>query len=534
MFDNIKEFFRTIFRSRLLVAATVMVLLFSVLIFRMFQLQIIKGAEYQDNYTLKIVRERTLNSTRGNILDRNGEVLAYNELAYSITIEDNGSYDSNSERHKLLNEEIADIITALEKNGDAIINNFKIAISDSGKYEFNVSGTSLKRFLADVYGEVSYSDLKYDKKLGYNQAQATAEQVMDYLKNSRFYVSEDYPEEMAYKITVVRYAMSENSYQKYIATTIASDVSEESVAYVSENTSKLQGVEVIDDTIRKYNDAEYFASIIGYTGKISTEEYESLSADNDNYTLNDVVGKAGIEQVMDASLQGTKGYEKLYVDYLGKAVEVLEREEPSAGNDVYLSIDKNLQIAAYDLLEQEIAGIVYSNIESSGSEMNIPITDVYFALVNNNVIDIEHFSDENATGNEKAVLQIFSGRQQTVLSSVTSELKGTSPTAFGSLGEEDQDYFTYIINQLKEKKILLQKSIDKTDEVYQEWQSGTISAQEYLNHAIAQNWIDITQFTIDEKYSDSTEIYEALCDYIMDDITTDTGFSKIIYESDLI
>uniref|UniRef100_UPI00403888B6 hypothetical protein n=1 Tax=Roseburia inulinivorans TaxID=360807 RepID=UPI00403888B6 len=51
MFDNIKEFFRTIFQSRLRVAATVMVLLFSVLIFRMFQLQIIKGAEYQDNYT---------------------------------------------------------------------------------------------------------------------------------------------------------------------------------------------------------------------------------------------------------------------------------------------------------------------------------------------------------------------------------------------------------------------------------------------------------------------------------------------------
>ena len=67
MFDNIKEFFRTIFKSRLLVAATVMVLLFSVLIFRMFQLQIIMGEEYQDNYTLKIVRERTLNSTRGNI-----------------------------------------------------------------------------------------------------------------------------------------------------------------------------------------------------------------------------------------------------------------------------------------------------------------------------------------------------------------------------------------------------------------------------------------------------------------------------------
>ena len=181
MFDNIKEFFRTIFKSRLLVAATVMVLLFSVLIFRMFQLQIIKGAEYQDNYTLKIVRERTLNSTRGNILDRNGEVLAYNELAYSITIEDNGSYDSTKEKNKLLNAEIADIITALEKNGDDIINNFKITVNDNGNYEFTVSGSSLKRFLADVFGQASYSDLKYDKKLGYNQAEATADQVMDYL-----------------------------------------------------------------------------------------------------------------------------------------------------------------------------------------------------------------------------------------------------------------------------------------------------------------------------------------------------------------
>ena len=530
MFENIKEFFRMIFKSRLLVAASVMVLLFAVLLVRMFDLQILNGAEYQDNYTLKIVKERTLNSTRGNILDRNGEVLAYNELAYSITIEDNGSYDSNKEKNRKLNAEIAEIIAALEKNGDPIVNNFKISMDEKGSYAFNVSGSSLKRFLADVFGQISYSDLKYDKKLGFNQAEATADQVMGYLKNTRFGVSEEYDERMAYQIVVVRYAMSENSYQKYISTTIATDVSEESVAYISENSSKLQGIEVIDDTIRKYNDAEYFASIIGYTGKISTEEYETLSKDNDNYTLNDVVGKAGIEQVMDASLQGTKGHEKLYVDYLGKAVQVIEREEPSAGNDVYLSIDKNLQIAAYDLLEQEIAGIVYSNIESSGSEMNIPITDVYFALINNNVIDINHFSDEDATENERAVMQIFEDRQSTVFSYITDELLGTAPTAFGSLNEENQDYFTYIIHQLKEKKILLQKAIDKSDEVYAGWQNGSVSAQEYLNHAIAKNWIDITQFTIDEKYSDSTEIYDALCDYIMDDITTDTGFSKIIYE----
>lgn len=528
MFKQIRKFFRTIFQSRLFVSGTVMTLLFSILAIRMFQLQVIEGAQYQNNYTLKIVKERTLNSTRGNILDRNGEVLAYNELAYSITIEDNGTYDSTKEKNEKLNAELAEIIAALQKNNDEIVNNFKI-VYENEQYEFTVSGTSLKRFLADVFGQSSYSKLKYDKELGFNQAEATAEQVMQYLK-SRFGISSEYEEKIAYKIAVVRYAMTENSFQKYISTTIATDVSEESVAYISENASRLQGVEVLNDTIRRYNDAEYFASILGYTGKISTEEYETLSKNNENYTLNDVVGKAGIEQVMDASLQGIKGLERLYVDNLGKELELIERKEPTAGNDVYLSIDKNLQIAAYDLLEQEIAGIVYSNIENSSSEMNIPITDVYFALLNNNVIDITRFADEDALENEQAVYAVFCAKEERVAQWITEELTQQTPAAFGDLGEENQDYFTYIINRLKEDEILLKNEIDKNDEKYIAWQAGTISPQEYLNHAIAQNWIDITLFTMNEKYSDSTEIYGALCDYIIDDIITDAGFSKIIYE----
>ena len=531
MFEKIKGLFHYIFKSRLLVAGVIMMGLFSILLWRMFDLQILKGEKYQDNYTLKIVKERTLNSTRGSIYDRNGELLAYNELAYTVTIEDNGTYDSTSEKNKQSNAEIAKIIRALEKNGDEITNNFKISYED-GKYTFNVSGTSKNRFLADVYGATSYDKLGFDEELGYDTSQATEEQVMDYLMygKNRFGVSEDYDEALAYKITVIRYAMFENGYQKYIATTIATNISEESVAFIAENASELQGVEVIDDTIRKYNNSEYFASIIGYTGMISSDEYAELSETNSNYTLNDVIGKAGIEQVMDAQLQGSKGYEKLYVDYLGKSVEIIEREEPAAGNDVYLSIDAKLQVAAYDLLEQEIAGIVYSNIENPYSDINIPITDVYFALINNNVIDIEAFTEENASIYEREVLQIFSNRQNTVLTAIRNELTGASAKNFGSMNEEEQDYFTYIIKMLKSDEILNTESIDKNDEVYLKWQKEEISPQEYLGHAISKNWIDITQFTIEEKYSDSTEIYAALCDYIMERISTEKDFSKIIYE----
>lgn len=532
MVNKIKEVIRYVLNSRLLVAAVAMVLLFSILLWRMFTLQILYGRKYQENYILKIVKERTLTSTRGNIYDRNGKLLAYNELAYTVTIEDNGTYDSTKTKNLLLNEEIANIIQVLEKNGDAITNNFKIKFED-GKYEFTVSGTSLKRFLADVYGKISYDDLGFDKKLGYNTATATADQVMEYLKTGtgKFGISDElYDEELAYKIAVIRYAMSENAYQKYISTIIATNVSEETVAYISENSSELQGVDVIDDTIRKYNNSEYFASIIGYTGMIDAEEYKELSATNDNYSINDVIGKAGIEQVMDETLQGTKGYEKIYVDYLGKTVEIINREEPSAGNDVYLSIDADLQIAAYDLLEQEIAGIVYSNIENPTSSINIPITDVYFALVNNNVIDIEEFMEEDASDTEKAVHSVFLERQNAVLATIEEQLLGTDLTSFSSMAEEYQDYYTHIIKFLKSEAILDTASIDTTDKVYLEWQQGSISPQEYLSHAITQGWIDITQFTIEDEYSDTSEIYEALCNYIQEDISVNKEFSKIIYE----
>lgn len=87
-------------------------------------------------------------------------------------------------------------------------------------------------------------------------------------------------------------------------------------------------------------------------------------------------------------------------------METTERIEPQAGNDVYLSIDKDLQEAVYNLLEQEIAGILYSKIVNikeyntaagTASDILIPIDDVYFALINNNVLDLNHFSAEDAS-----------------------------------------------------------------------------------------------------------------------------------------
>ena len=458
MFDRIKEFFGRFFESRAIVMIVVVSVMFVVLLQKLFSLQIINGESYQENYALKIKKERVLQSTRGNIYDRNGELLAYNELSYTVSIEDNGTYASSKEKNASLNQEILSILKILDINGDTIQNSFGISLDTEGNFAFNVQDNSLKRFLADVFGHSSVDDLKYNKKLGFNEADATAEQVMDYLgSTSKFNASK---EELGvvdfYRTIVIRYAMSQNSYQKYILTDIATNVSDETVAYISENNDKLQGVSVEEDTIRKYVDSEYFCHLIGYTGKISQDEYNQYSAQNDEYSLTDVVGKSGIEQVMDSELKGTKGYETVYVDNLGKVVENIDSVDPTAGNDVYLSIDKNLQETVYDLLEQEIAGIVYSKIvntkeynastESSAADIVIPIYDVYYALLNNNVIDINHFTADDASPNEQAVYNAFSGKKSSALSGITSELNSAAPAAYKDLSEEMQVYMSLSVS----------------------------------------------------------------------------------------
>ena len=548
MFSNIKNFFKQIFNSRILFLAILFLMMSIILLFRLFQLQIINGADSQSDYLMRVIKTRSLNSTRGVIYDRNGKLLAYNELAYGISIEDNGSYSSEGDlsatqvKNRSINEDLAQILHTMDQNGDVIDNDFSITLTDDENYEFTVSGTKLQRFRADVYGKSTVDELGYNEKLGYDTANATPDQIMEYLGGTStncFDISSEYDKTDAYRITIIRYKMRQNSYQKYIAATIASDVSEETVAYISEHANELQGVEITEDTIRRYNDSKYFAHLIGYTGQIDEEEYIAFGGEDEGseYSKTDTVGKSGIEQYMDRELKGKKGEEKLYVDNMGKELETIERTEPVAGNDVYLSIDMDLQEAVYDLLEQEIAGIVYSKIvnaktyeASRSSDIKIPIDDVYYALLNNNVINIDHFAAKDASGTEKKVYKAFVKRRKQVLADIKKQLTGSGATAYEDLSEDMQMYMSYIVSMLMDKQIIVTDKIDWNDETYIAWKNDTISLQEYLYHVISQQWFDITKFPADSRYSDSEELYSVLVDYILNELENDDGFCKRIYK----
>ena len=240
------------------------------LLYRIFDLQIVNGESYLNNFKLKIKKERSIASTRGKIYDRNGEVLAYNELAYSVTIED--VYESGSEKNANLNKTIYELIKIIEKNNDKIINDFNIVLDKDNNYIFNVEDKQLLRFLADVYGCAKTDELTYAQKT------ATPDEVMDYLSKTSmfgigtyktpgdsksFVIGDGFTKSERLKITTIRYAMNANSFQKYIPTQVATDVSDKTVAVVMENSAELEGVSIAEDTIRKYVDSIYFSHIIG-------------------------------------------------------------------------------------------------------------------------------------------------------------------------------------------------------------------------------------------------------------------------------
>ncbi|MCH5256295.1 MAG: penicillin-binding protein [Lachnospiraceae bacterium] len=546
MWEHLKENIFNMVTSRLIILLLALLGLGSYLIYTIFQLQIVNGAEYSNNFRLMITKERTISSTRGNIYDRNGKLLAYNELAYSVTIED--VYESGRNKNANLNNTIYKLIEIVEKNGDRIINDFNIVLDSSNNYKFNLEGTQLLRFLADVYGRIYIDDLKEKEK------DSTPDDVIKYLcSTSRYgiggYEDEDdkdsfveglgYTKEEVLKILTIRYAMSANSYQKYIATTVANNVSPETVAVVMENSDVLDGVSIAEGTIRKYNDSIYLSQILGYTGKVSSDELKTLQEGNPDYDLNDTVGKSGIEASMETQLQGTKGSETVYVDNLGKVIETSDRVDAVAGNHVYITIDTELQKAAYNILEANIAAILMDKIQNikeytppeNGGSNNIiiPIYDVYYACIENNIINTAHFSSKYAQETETAVNEAYLAKKARIFEKLRAELTDER-TPYNMLTKEYQAYESYIISMLYRNSIIPESGVDKSDETYIAWtKEEVISLNEYLNYCIARNWVDVSRLNIKSQYSDSQEIYDTIISYIFNELDTDTDFEDRIY-----
>ena len=554
---EIFDYILSLFKSRIFPLIRVFIVLVGVLVNRLFSLQIINGESYVKDLSSSIQKDMSVAATRGRIFDKNGVLLAYNDLAYAVRISDSGKYEDNDTKNRLLNTSIDKTLTIIEEKGDSYSNDFPIVYSN-GMYEYNIKDNELLRFLRDIYGKRSISELSDEQRNvsagelfkqlcdRYGVAVAGDDYINDggamaatikLLKEQGMNpVADGFSVEHALMIVNLRRYMSANSYNRYISFTIANEVSDETVAAILENSDELTGVTVDEQYIRRYVDSMYVSQILGYTGTVSSSELETL---DDSYDSNDIVGKSGIEKSMESELAGTKGTRKVYVDTVGRITEVLDEQDSSAGNDVYLTIDINLQKKIYNALEDKIIQILLTymrngdtkySYNSNGSVNTVYILakEVYFALIDNNIVSIKHIASQS-TDTERQIDSAFLSKQDSTMEWLRNELSA-GDTPYGKLDEEQQLYIWYVYTSLKDRGVFNTANVDTDDNVYKDWTEGNgTSLKELLTHGISKNWINLNIFS-SEQYTSLQESYDALIDYIDSYLREDTSFYKKMYK----
>ena len=457
MISFIIEKIKDILTSRLFWLMSLYFVLAFLLLERMFELQIVQGEETETKQSYYKVVERYIPSTRGLIFDADGEILAYNELSYSVMLEDSAQNSTNSAK----NESIHKMISILKEHGYDLELDFGIELNENGELIFNVSGTAEQRFKKNAYGRRSVNALTDEEKA------ATAEEVFNFLRHGNrssvmFQVSDEYTLEEALDIITVRYhffTMVDKSSQL----TIASGIDDVTIAAVLESSGEIPGISVVQRTKRIYNHSKYFAHIIGYTGQVTESELEELNAEGGHYETSDYVGKTGLEKEMEHILAGTKGIERITLNSSGKIISTEIISEPVPGQNIYLTLDADDQEAIYYIIEKNLAEILcevivnrmdYGTKGESSSDILVPIYEVYYALFNNNILNIRHLSAEDATAMEKQVYGYYVSKKQSVLEKLNTHLQYGNTTLKSRLSEEMQSYLSFYMSQMISKGYL--------------------------------------------------------------------------------
>ena len=299
-------------------------LLGAILIIQLFNLQIVHGEEYREQSNTRLTRISTIEGSRGDILDRSGNKLATVRVAYNIEL-----YKTNIGTTEL-NSAILKLINVLEKNQEVYKDTFPIKINP---FEFTIKDKAL-------------NDWKEKYDLDEN---ATAEQAF-YKFKEKYKITNENIEEVR-KIITIRYRITTEGYSSTKSIQIATDIKPETVAELSERSSDFAGINIVEDSIRKYTSGSLASHILGYIGSINEEEYKKLSG---RYSRNDIIGRTGIESLFENYLKGQDGEKQIDMAVDGTITAEYITEEAVAGSSVVLTIDSNLQRVTEEALKSTI------------------------------------------------------------------------------------------------------------------------------------------------------------------------------------
>lgn len=294
-----------------------------VLLLQLFNLQIVHGSEYRETSNTRLTREAVLKAARGDITDSSGVKLVTTKTGFSLEL-----YKTKIDDQEL-NNMILKMVEILEENKDEVVDNLPI---DINPYKFNMEN------------EEEQKEWKKEYELDEN---ANAEECFNTLKEKYKIQSENI--EDIRKIMVVRYEIDRNGYSNIRPIIVAKDISRESSIQIEEQGHLLPGTAIVTEPIVTYPYGTLASHVLGYLGLISAEEYAEKS---DEYDINDLIGRDGIQYMFEKYLRGEDGIRQIDMSVDGEVTGEYISKEAVEGCDVVLTIDANLQKAVENALEE--------------------------------------------------------------------------------------------------------------------------------------------------------------------------------------
>jgi len=313
--------------------------IFSVLcIIRLVNLQLVNGKSYKEISETRMIRSYPIKAPRGEILDMYGRPLVTNSMGYFIQIQ------SMDKKNSSLNDTLVQLMNITEGDSLSLINDFPVKDTN---YEISFS----ERY-TDEENREAFEKWKAEKKLDLS---FTPEEAVNYYAE-KYNVSSKYSPSEILNVVAVRYTMDTRNFAITNPFIYATDVDILTVQKIKEHSFALPGVSVEIEPIRKYVNGNMASHILGRTGIIFAEEYQRLK--EEGYGMNDIIGKDGLERVLEKHLKGNDGYKKVEQTKNGNVSQVLSVKETETPNYAVLTLDSKLQAVTEAALKEQISATV--------------------------------------------------------------------------------------------------------------------------------------------------------------------------------
>ncbi len=357
---------------------------------RLFQWQILEGEAFEEQSLSNRTDAMELTPERGQIFDRDGEVLAGNRTSYNIV------YNALNMDYDRRNATIIEVLDILDQRGEKWRDRLPIVLDEDGSY----------RFLEDKEDEIAA--LKGQDMLGLGEY-ATAEDCMAALFER--YDCGGYSNEDARNVASVRYSMTMDGFSRTNPYVIAQGVSPETVGVISQRSGSLQGIETRVAVTRYYGEEGDLAPhIVGNVGAISDEQYRKAvenGTDYDSetnlsgYKWTDTLGQSGIEQAFESTLRGQRGVETIFTDDTGEVQSTAVTTPPQEGNSIFLTLDADLQRVANLSLAKNIKNNVEARNCTAGAAVVLdPKTFGVLACATYPTFDMNLYTTDDAYYNQ--------------------------------------------------------------------------------------------------------------------------------------